>query len=188
MGQFVLDNASNAVYEIDVESLSKEENFAHIFEIYYKRVYNYIYYRINDRNITEDLTSEVFKRVLIKMETYSEKKAPFEVWLFTIARNMVNDHFRSVKKQKIFSLDTIMELISREKNPEDIIVTSETNTQLLKAVNTLDKRERNIVGLKFGGNLKNKEIAQVMNITESNVGVILYRSMRKLKKELEGVI
>lgn len=167
------------------ENLYHEKEFAHIFELYYKRVYNYIYYRVNSEHITEDLTSQVFEKIMLKIDMYSESKSPFEVWVFAIARNVVTDHFRSIQKHKFFSLDSIRDLVSKEKNPEDIVVTAETNSKLSKALNVLNSRERNIVALKFGGNLKNKEIAEILDITESNIGVILYRTMKKLKKELE---
>lgn len=167
------------------KTLGKEEELTYIFQMYYKRVYNYIYYRINCDYTAEDLTSQVFEKIMLKIKTYSENKAPFEVWVFAIARNVVNDYFRSLKKRKLFSLDTIKELVSKEKTPEGIVVTAETNAKLSKALDTLDKRERNIVALKFGANIKNKDIAQVLDITESNVGVILYRTMKKLKVEME---
>lgn len=162
-----------------------EEDFAYIFETYYKRVYNYIYYRTNSYHGTEDLTSQIFEKVMIRIDTYNKAKGPFEVWLFGIAKNVVNDYFRSIKKQKVFPIDSIKELISTKKSPEDMIEIEETNKELLKALKVLDLRERNIIALKFGANLKNLEVAEILNLTESNVGVILYRSMKKLKKELE---
>ncbi|OAA90281.1 ECF RNA polymerase sigma factor SigD [Clostridium ljungdahlii] len=122
---------------------------------------------------------------MIKINTYSEDKSPFEVWLFAIARNVINDYFRRLKKHKVFSMDKLQKVISTEKNPEDVFVKSETNDELLKALNILNTKERNIIAFKFGANLKNKEIAEIIGITESNVGVILYRTMKKLKKELE---
>lgn len=167
------------------ENKCKEKEFAYIFEAYYKRIFNYIYYRVYCRYTTEDLTSQVFEKAMRKIETYSQSKSPFEVWLFAIARNAVNDFFRSTKKHRILSLDTIRELVSGRKDPENIIIKSETNDSLSKALNVLDTRERNIVALKFGGNLKNKEIAEVLDMTESNVGVTLYRTMKKLKNEME---
>lgn len=171
----------NALDEKEV----RDKGFTYIFETYYKRIYNYIYYRVNCNDEAEDLTSQVFEKVMVKIETYSESKSPFEVWLFAIARNVINDYFRSLKKHKIFSIDKINEPTSIEKNPEEIVVKAETNDELLKALNVLDSRERNILALKFGGNLKNKEIAEIIDITESNVGVILYRIMKKLKTEME---
>ena len=163
----------------------KEKDFTDIFEAYYKRVYNYIYYRVRCYYTAEDLTSQVFEKIMLRIDTYSEKKSPFEVWLFAIVRNTVNDHFRSTQKHTFISIDTIKELISRKKNPEDMVEILETNEELFKALNILNTRERNIVELKFGAELKNIEIAEILNITESNVGVILYRAMKKLNKELK---
>ncbi|MBZ9607447.1 sigma-70 family RNA polymerase sigma factor [Clostridium estertheticum] len=167
------------------EELCKEEEIAHIFEIYYKRVYNYMYYRVNSIETSEDLTSQVFEKIMFKIDMYSKHKSPFEVWMFAIARNIVNDYFRSLKKHKLFSIDRIKDLVSKRKTPEEIILSAESNSELSKALKMLNERDRNIVSLKFGANLKNQEIAQILDITESNVGVILYRTMKKLKKKIE---
>ncbi|WP_053954979.1 sigma-70 family RNA polymerase sigma factor [Inediibacterium massiliense] len=169
----------------DQKNVYKEKELADIFEAYYKRVYNYIYYRVHCPHTTEDLTSQVFEKVMLKINTYSQSESPFEVWLFAIAKNVINDYFRSIKKRKLFSLDGIKELISGEKTPERMVLIEETNDELFKILNLLSPRERNIVALKFGGNLKNKEIANILDITENNVGIILYRTMKKLKKEIK---
>lgn len=176
----------DAPYKREVqEDLYMEKEFPYIFETYYKRVYNFIYYRVNNHYTAEDLTSQIFEKVMIKINTYDETKSPFEVWLFAIARNEVNDYFRSLQKHKFLSIDTIKNLISKKTTPEDIVEIAETNDELLKALSILNERERNIVALKFGADLKNVEIAKVSDLTESNVGVILFRTMKKLKKELE---
>lgn len=167
------------------EDLYMEKEFSYIFETYYRRVYNFIYYRVNHHYTAEDLTSKIFEKVMLKINTYDENKSPFEVWLFAMARNEVTDYFRSLQNHKLFSIDAIKNLISGKKTPEDLVEITETNDELLKALNILNERERNIVALKFGADLKNVEIAKVLDLTESNVGVILFRTMKKLKKELE---
>lgn len=175
----------NSLDEKEIEkNLYKEKEFTYIFETYYKRVYNYMYYRVKDYHIAEDLTSQVFEKIMVKIDTYSKTKSPFEVWMFAIARNVVRDYLRS-KKNKLFSIDRIKELISREKTPEGVIEISEIKNRISRALNVLNTRERNIIALRFGAELKNKEIAEILDISESNVGVILYRSMKKLKKEIE---
>lgn len=184
LSEYVLNNESSIkIRKEDV--YGQEEMNVCIFETYYKRVYNYIYYRVNNHHTSEDLVSITFEKVITKMDTYSEKKAPFEVWLFAIAKNTVNDYCRKYKTQKLISIDLFKELISKRKTPEEIILTAEINDKLLKALDILSPRERNIVALKFGGNLKNKEIAKLLNLTESNIGVILYRLMKKLKDKIE---
>ncbi|KIE44302.1 sigma-70 region 2 family protein [Clostridium argentinense CDC 2741] len=99
MKQLELDNI---LYKEEIKEDLYEEEFAHIFKLYYKRIYNYIYYRVNSEYVTEDLTSQVFEKVMINIDMYSENKSPFEVWIFAIARNIVNDYFRTVKNIKYF--------------------------------------------------------------------------------------
>lgn len=164
----------------------KNEEISTIFEAYYKRIYNYIYYRVNSHYLAEDLTSKVFEKIMLKINSYSKQKAPFEVWIFVVAKNVIYDYFRSQRRFKFFSMDSIKELISKEKNPEDLVLKEETSDYISKALKKLNSREQNIVALKFGGNLKNKEIAEILDITESNVGVILYRTMKKLKRAIES--
>lgn len=74
--------------------IQTELEFAAVFEAYYKRIFNYIAYRVSCRYTAEDLASQVFEKTLSKLPGYSPEKAPLEVWLFAIARNVVNDYYR----------------------------------------------------------------------------------------------
>ena len=170
-----------------LSSIDAESTFTLIFETYYKRIYNYIHYRVNCHFTAEDLTSQVFEKTMNKIDTYSPSKSPFEVWLFAIARNVVNDHYRGQKKWDLFSLDGLKELVSGRKGPESLVIQGEVNDRLQQALQALNTRGRNMLALKFGAELKNTEISQLMDITEDNVGVILYRTMKKLRKTLGSV-
>lgn len=161
--------------------------FTEVFEAYYKRIFNYIAYRVDCRYTAEDLVSQVFEKTLSRLPGYSPEKAPLAVWLFAIARNVVNDYYRSRARQRFFSLDSLRELISGRKEPEALMLDSERSGRLQQALDTLSAKERNLIAMKYGADLKNTEIAQITGMTESNVGVILYRSMRKLKSELGSV-
>lgn len=167
------------------ENIDKQEEFTEIFELYYKRVYNYTYYRVNSQEVAEDLTSQIFEKIMLNLNTYINEKSKFEVWMFAIARNTINDDFRKQKRHKIISIDSILDLISKDKGPEDLIINKERNNKLMNALNVLEAKERNIIAYKFGADLKNKEIAKILNISESNVGVKLHRIMKRLKSEME---
>lgn len=171
-----------------VENKEETLDFTYIFETYYTRVYNYYYYRVQNQHVAEDLTSQLFEKVMMKIATYENKKGNFEVWLFAIARNVMNDYFRSQKKYPWSSLDSVVETISKESNPEQMIFQAEETEILLQMVKTLKEKERNVIAYKFGANLKNKEIARLLDIGEKNVSVILYRTLKKLKSKLEGEI
>ena len=159
--------------------------FTVVYEANYKRVYNYISYRINNHNDTEDLVSQVFCRVLQKYASYNPKLAPLEAWIIGIAKNCVADYFRKQKKQgNNVALDKVVSIIAGDKQPDEIIVVAEKNKKLISALDKLKAKERHIVALKYAAELKNVDIAQIMEISENNVGVILHRSLKKLKNML----
>ncbi|WP_312027392.1 sigma-70 family RNA polymerase sigma factor [Paenibacillus typhae] len=168
-------------------SADTDRVFTSIFEDYYPRIFNYTAYRVSCRYTAEDLTSQVFEKAWSRLHSYSPEKAPFEVWLFAIARNVVNDHYRSRKRNLFFPLEAVRELVSGKKTPDEQLLEGERNNRLGMALEILTAKERNIVALKFGADLKNTEIASLTGISESNVGVILYRSMKKLKAEIGSV-
>ena len=155
------------------------------YEAHYKRVYNYISFRINNHHDTEELVSQVFERVITKYHTYDPDRSSPEVWLMGIARNTITDYFRARKKGSPVSLDQIADFISGNGQPDEIAVINENNRSLIEALSRLSEKERNIVALKFAAGLKNTEIAEVMGISDSNIGVILFRGLKKLRGELE---
>lgn len=159
--------------------------FKEIYEAYYKRVYNYVSYRINNHHDTADLVSQVFERAMHKYGSYDPEGSVFEAWLIGIARNTVTDYFRAQKKNFNISLDSVIDFISGKSQPEEVVVINESNASLIKALAKLSGKERNIVAMKFAAELKNTDIARVMGISDSNVGVILFRSLKKLRRELE---
>ncbi|MBE9916879.1 sigma-70 family RNA polymerase sigma factor [Paenibacillus donghaensis] len=175
------------INEASVPHIDTESQFTLIFQKYYKRIYNYINYRVNCHFTSEDLTSQVFEKTMNKIDTYSPDKSPFEVWLFAIARNVVNDYFRSQQRRRFFSLDGFKELVSGRKGPESLAIQGEVNDRLQQALETLSARERNLIALKFGAELKNTEISELLDITVDNVGIILYRTLKKLRKTLGSV-
>ncbi|MEF2966369.1 sigma-70 family RNA polymerase sigma factor [Paenibacillus sp. M1] len=167
------------------EAVSGDTEFTGIFEAYYERIFNYIRYRVGSLYTTEDLTSQVFEKALTKRSTFRIDRSPFEVWLLAIARNAVNDYFRRQRRQRLFSLDLLKEAISGQKGPESLTLVKESEEQLNRALLTLNAKERHINALKFGADLKNVQIAELIGMSESNVGVTLFRVMKKLKSELE---
>lgn len=168
------------------QTRAKPEIFADIFDRFYKRIYNYMRYRLNSQDEAEELTSQVFEQVLLKYQTFCPERAPFEVWLFSIAHHTVTDYFRKQKKRVWFSLESFRNQASREPTPYEAALRSEEHNLLIAALATLEERERNIIAMRFAGGLKNREIARLTGLSESNVGVILYRSLHQLKKTLKS--
>lgn len=164
------------------------EAFAEIYDHYFKRVYNYIRYRLDSIDATEELTSQVFESVLRKLNTYNADKAPFAAWIFAIVRNTVNDHYRRSRKTgRWLSLEIVNHCFSPQPGPEEKTIQNENRAQLFTALASLEERERDIIALKYAFGLKNRSIAELTGISETNIGVILYRAMRKLRNSMESM-
>lgn len=162
------------------------EQFSELYEMYIDRVYKYIYYRIHNSYETEDICSKVFETVISKYNSFSEEKAKFDVWLFAIVRNAVTDYFRARKKRFHFSLDSITGHILSKPSPEELAIRDDEHRALFNALGKLRDKERNIIAMKFAAGLKNSEIAELMGVSESNIGVVVFRSLKKLQKILEA--
>jgi len=160
--------------------------FATIYDHYFPRVYNYVRYRVGDAATADDLTAQVFERALAHIAHYRPERAPFAAWLFAIAHNIVNDHLRAQRRRRWLSLEVLRHRASPEPQPEEIVIHGETRDRLLAAVARLSDREKNIIALKFAAGLTNRRIAELTGLSQSNVGVILYRTMRRLRTELSA--
>ena len=156
-----------------------------IYRQHYKNVYNYIGFRINNHFDSEELASSVFENAIRKFHTYKPDASPIEAWLIGIAKNVVSDYFRSKKRRVFVPLDNILELVSLNRQPEEVVVVNEENKALIQAMTKLKDLERQVLSMKFATDLKNNEIAKILNVSDSNVGVIIHRAVKKLKRILE---
>ena len=155
-----------------------------MYHQYHKNVYNYIAFRINNHHDAEELASEVFVKAIGGWARYNHA-LPLEGWLIGIAKNVVTDYLRKIMKRQIFPLDNIVALMSTEKQPEEVVVLSEASKNLMEAMAKLRDKERQILSMKFATELKHSEIAEILGISESHVGVTAHRAMTKLRKLME---
>jgi RNA polymerase sigma-70 factor (ECF subfamily) len=167
------------------QSRADARAFGALYDHYFPRVYNYVYFRVRERAVADDLVSTIFLRALDRLDTYQEKKAPFGVWLFGIAHNVVVDHYRSASRSPSVPLEQAEALVSRGAlSAEQSLAQREEAQALLEQVSRLPERDQEIVALKFGSGLTNRKIATLLDLKESHVAVILYRAMRKLRRGL----
>ena len=163
-------------------ALAKEIDWEAAYKEYLPRVYNFFRYRVNERTLVEDLTAVTFEKAWRGRSRFRQDLSAFSTWLFTIARNVAIDHFRHKEN------DTSLEAVREPVDPVSVeeIVQSNHDVALLHAlVSQLPTRERELVAFKYGAGLNNREIAQLTHLSASNVGIILYRVIEKLRIEME---
>lgn len=159
--------------------------FAAIYDHYFSRVYNYIRYRVGDADITDDLTASTFEAILANLEHFQPERGSFATWTFTIARNIVNDHFRQQKFRNWFSLDILRNKASSEPEPEEVFVKNEMHDRLLAAMAHLGSRDQDLIALKFGAGLSSFQISKLTSLNQNNINVSVYRAVRRLRNLLK---
>lgn len=150
------------------------------------RIYNYFLYKIGDREIAQDLTATTFERAWKLRSRYQTRIASISTWLFGIARNVLREHLRKNNKniqrpEPIFTGNELPSSVDIEKD----IQQQQEKEQLRKILLELPEREQDLISLKYGAGLTNREIASITCLSESNVGSILHRTVLKIRTRLE---
>lgn len=160
------------------------QDFAEVYEEHVWTVYGFFAYRLGSRVEAEDFTQLTFERALKAWERYDERRAKVGTWLLTIAHHLLIDHYRRARPLP-FDARTDVE------GGEPAIEASEAtglDSDLAAALATLGEREREVLALRFGGDLAASEIAEMLDMSVANVQQILSRSLRKLRVLLESPV
>ncbi len=146
------------------------------------RVYNFFRYRFGDGQVAEDLTAATFEKAWRARERYKSDMAAFSTWVFVIARHVSIDHIRRQRPE--IPLEDIPDATT-SGSPEETIERQSDLQRLEVLLGRLPARERELVALKYGAGLTNRDIAKLTGLSETNVGTILHRLVQALRAEWE---
>jgi RNA polymerase sigma-70 factor (ECF subfamily) len=161
------------------EDLPVGESFEALYRRTFPRVYGYVASLLRDRGAAEDVTAQAFERAYRKRRSFRATRGSSEAWVFGIARNAALDELR--KRKRSAGLKVELEDVA-SPTPVEYAELSLRRDTVRAALASLDPRERDIVALKFAGELSHAEIAKVLRISESNAGTRLHRALEKLRK------
>ncbi len=171
--------------EIAQQAVLDDEAFDELYEHFFPRVYNLIYARVKNTATADDIVSDVFEKMVNHLAEFDCQKASFATWLNRIATRTLTDYYRwQSYRQNVEWDDVFSPSVEEKERPEGQLLAKEGKSELLLALGQLGEREQRIIELKFWGELNNKEIAAVLEISPANVGVILFRAMGTLRKIL----
>jgi RNA polymerase sigma-70 factor, ECF subfamily len=164
------------------------EAFGLIYDRYVDTVFRFIYFRVGNRQLAEDLTSDTFLRALKRIGSFTWQGRDLGAWLVTIARNLVADHFKSGRyRLEVTSgdvLDADREDRGPEGSPEAAVVDHITNVALLTAVKQLNPEQQECIVLRFLQGFSVAETAQAMSKNEGAIKALQYRAVRALARLL----
>jgi RNA polymerase sigma-70 factor (ECF subfamily) len=154
--------------------------FEEKYRDYFPRVFAFVYARVRDPHLAEDLAADVFERAYRNRDSLRADGA-FSTWLFTIARNVIISNGRKRGRETIVDPDVIRDIAPSDVLVESEILKNEELKDLAEVVRGFPQREQDIISLKFDAELANAEIAEIMGLSEPNVRVIMFRTLKKLR-------
>jgi RNA polymerase sigma-70 factor, ECF subfamily len=168
--------------ENDIIENSKRDvrAFGEIYEKYFDRIFNFIYRQTDDEETAGDLCSQTFVNALNSLPKYQFRGLPFSAWLYKIAGNEVNKHYRKNKGKKVFSLEEIKikEMIQLSDDTWD----EEMIQRMLTYMKDLPTEMLQVLELRFFEDKDFKEIAFILDMTESGAKMRTYRALDKLRQ------
>ncbi len=153
--------------------------FADLYEINFERVFAYVARRVQDRDLAEDLTSEVFQKALANLSRWRWRGAPFAAWLFRISANAIADRFRQAGKEQPLGEPGTTSTSERE------FEAAERRAHLYRLVSQLPDDQRQVIALRFAEEKSIKEIAVVLERSEGAIKQLQFRGLRNLRKQLD---
>jgi RNA polymerase sigma-70 factor (ECF subfamily) len=162
--------------------------FGQIYSRYVDAVYRFIYFRVTNRQLAEDLTAETFLRALKRIGSVTWQGRDLGAWLVTIARNLVADYFKSGRYRLELPTGDVLDADAEERGPEGspevAVVEHITNVALLAAVQQLNPEQRECIVLRFLQGFSVAETAQTMGKNEGAIKALQYRAVRALHRLL----
>jgi RNA polymerase sigma-70 factor, ECF subfamily len=156
--------------------------FSPLYEKYFDTVFRFVFKRVNgNEELTGDLTQLTFMKAMAKIGQYEDRGFQFSSWLIRIAINEINQFFRSNKHNLTVSISEnsvnhiFEEMETQHEHEEDLL-------KLIEKINTLDENQRELIEMRFFDGLSFKEIAEILDTTEANAKMKLYRVLEKVKK------
>lgn len=178
---------ADAISENELIEWSKKDHryFEPIYEKYYEPIFRLIMCRVQDEEVTKDITSNLFCKALVNLDKYKFQGLSFSSWLYRLALNSCYDYFRTQKKKRTVVLEEFMtQEMAEEFEPEALYL--QRGLKLLPEVlDKLKPRDLELIELRFFESKSFKEISEILGITENNAKTRSHRILKRIRKKLE---
>ena len=163
-----------------VEAAKKNPaHFAPLYDKYFEQIFIYIIKKTQNEELTGDLTSQVFLKAILNISKYEDRGYPFSSWLYKIASNEVNLHFRKTNKTNEVEIKEkdVINLLDDIKSDNTI----DLQDKLIQAMSSLKEKDMHLIELRYFEGLSFKEMGDILQISHGAAKIKLYRSLDKLK-------
>lgn len=157
------------------------EDFTPLYDLYVKKIYDFIYYKTYHCETAEDLASLAFVKALENINSYDLAKGSFSSWLYRIAQNTVIDYWRTKKNEA--NIEDVWDLAETEDIDTDLDNRQQL-AEIRKYLKKIKPKQRKIVMLRLWQQMSYREIAEIAGLSEANCKMTYSRVMRTLKAEM----
>jgi RNA polymerase sigma-70 factor (ECF subfamily) len=160
------------------------EAFGQLYDAYMERIYRVVYFRVEDQQTAEDITSQVFLKAWSNLDRFQFSRTPYLAWLYTIAHNAVIDHYRTRKVTTALDDVQLSQPDHSEVVENDIDLSGEMQS-VKAALQTLTDYQQKVLTLKYIEGMSNNEIARHLGKREGAIRALQMRGLQALAKQLE---
>lgn len=172
-----------------VEAAQKDpRKFGVLYDKYHRQIFLFVYKRTGEEELAGDITAQVFLKAMLNLPKYAYRGVPFSAWLYRIASNEVNQHFRNVKSDRTISMekshiDKVMGMVDEEKTSDLVEL---YQAVMIETLQEMHPDEVEIIELRFFEDRPFSEVGFILGITENNAKVKVYRIVERLRKRLRA--
>jgi RNA polymerase sigma-70 factor, ECF subfamily len=175
-----------AVADSEVEIVERAKYdptaFGLLYDRYVERIYRFVYSRVHEHSLAEDITEEVFLNALKSIANYRDRGACFPAWLYRIACNAIVSHYRRAKN--VVDLETVTNLAATTEGVLDEVVRRDGSRRIWEAIDRLPPRQREAMRLKFAADLSLEDVGRIMGKSSAAIKLLVYRAVQRLRREL----
>jgi RNA polymerase sigma-70 factor (ECF subfamily) len=183
--QVVSDGHVDIVVLVQRAQEGDAASVAALYEQYFDQIFRYVSFKTGNAAEAEDITGEVFVRMLESIDRFRWQGYPFSSWLFRIAHNLVVDHFRKKGKKQMVSLDNAAATMQAAQADIDGHLDMElTMDGVKKAMEDLTDLQREVISLRFAAGLSVAETARAVGKKENAVKALQHAGLKKLRRLL----
>ena len=170
--------------EMILKAKENPKAFETLYVKYFEEIYNYLRRRLNQEQIVFDICQNTFKKALLKIHQFEYRGLPFSSWLYRIAQNELNQHFRKNARNRVISIDDSGLQPTAPESPNNTIDKDQLIQALVEELNQLKGDDLAIIEMHYFEGKSYKEIAILLDISEGNAKVKAHRIKERIKKRL----
>lgn len=157
--------------------------FAEIYDQCQPAIYRYILYHVGESAVADDLTSEVFMRLVEKIDRFTYRGRPLLAWLYTIARNLITDYHR--RGQRTQSIESDKQILVDAIDVEETVEDKLAQHRVVAAISRLTEGQRQVILLRFIEGLDNATVAQALGKSINAIKALQHRGLASLRRILD---